>query len=269
MRTSRLVVRSSDLGCLVSGFCSSGRGFAPRFLQTSPRGDALALRSHFTSIRLCRGLAPPGCRTCSAHDQAGRPAAAASEPNRKRRLGARIVAPPRRMSLTHINASSIVSDLQDQAAAGFCKRPSGFLMQPQRSPWCPNQASGNDGEDRGSSSHRRERKEPPMPMPSHAPPTIEERHGCSPGPGPDRRPGLAGGFSGRRSRGEAEDRGCRRPALDPEQRVAGALHAGEAERPGAQWSRDDRGGRRPCAQKWREADAGPGDSRHLPYAQDI
>src|SRR5262249_6933494 len=76
MRTSRSVVRSSDLGCLVSGFCSSGRGFAPRFLQTPPRGDALALRSHFTSIRLCRGLAPPGCRTCSAHGKpAGRPEA--------------------------------------------------------------------------------------------------------------------------------------------------------------------------------------------------
>src|SRR6478672_2019333 len=72
MWTSRSVVRSSDLGCLISGFCSSGRGFAPRFLQTPPRGDALALRSHFTSIRLCRGLAPPGCRTCSAHNWAGR-----------------------------------------------------------------------------------------------------------------------------------------------------------------------------------------------------
>ena len=64
------MVRSSDLGCLISDFCSSGRGFAPRFLQTPPRGDALALRSHFTSIRLCRGLAPPGCRTCSAHHSA-------------------------------------------------------------------------------------------------------------------------------------------------------------------------------------------------------
>src|ERR1035437_3030536 len=29
---------------LLSGFCSSGRGFAPRFLQTPPRDDALALR---------------------------------------------------------------------------------------------------------------------------------------------------------------------------------------------------------------------------------
>ncbi len=30
--------------CLISGFCSSGRDFVPRFLQTSPRDDALALR---------------------------------------------------------------------------------------------------------------------------------------------------------------------------------------------------------------------------------
>jgi len=29
---------------LISGFCSSGHGFAPRFLQTPPRDDALALR---------------------------------------------------------------------------------------------------------------------------------------------------------------------------------------------------------------------------------
>jgi hypothetical protein len=30
-------------------------------------GDALALREHFSSIRLCRGIAPPSCRTCSVH----------------------------------------------------------------------------------------------------------------------------------------------------------------------------------------------------------
>ena len=29
---------------LISDFCSSGRRFAPRFLQTLPRGNALALR---------------------------------------------------------------------------------------------------------------------------------------------------------------------------------------------------------------------------------
>ena len=65
--TSRLVARSSDQGCLVSDFCSSGRGFAPHCLQTPPRDDALVLRSSFTSIRLDRGLSPPSHRTCWAH----------------------------------------------------------------------------------------------------------------------------------------------------------------------------------------------------------
>ncbi len=36
--------RSSDQPCLISDICSSGRDFAPRFLQTVPRGSALALR---------------------------------------------------------------------------------------------------------------------------------------------------------------------------------------------------------------------------------
>jgi len=40
-----------------------------RFLQTSPHGDALASRLSFTSIRLDGGLAPPSCRTCSAHEE--------------------------------------------------------------------------------------------------------------------------------------------------------------------------------------------------------
>src|SRR6478752_10893210 len=62
-----MAARSSDHICLVSGCCSSGRDFAPRFLQTVPRGSALALHSCFTSIRLHRGLAPPGCWTCPAH----------------------------------------------------------------------------------------------------------------------------------------------------------------------------------------------------------
>ena len=53
----------------MSGFCSSGRGFAPHFLQTPPRDDALVLHSSFTSIRLDRGLAPPNNRTCWAHDE--------------------------------------------------------------------------------------------------------------------------------------------------------------------------------------------------------
>ena len=37
---------------LRSGFCTLARAFAPRFPQTPPHGDALALRYHFTSIRL-------------------------------------------------------------------------------------------------------------------------------------------------------------------------------------------------------------------------
>src|SRR5229473_2820074 len=37
---------------LRSGSCTLARVFAPRFLQTPPRGDALAFRYHFTSIRL-------------------------------------------------------------------------------------------------------------------------------------------------------------------------------------------------------------------------
>ena len=53
--------------CLLSGSCPSARAFAPRFFQTSPHGDALALRYDFTSIRLSKGLSPSSCRTCSAH----------------------------------------------------------------------------------------------------------------------------------------------------------------------------------------------------------
>ncbi len=37
---------------LQSSSCPSARVFAPRFFQTSPRGSALTLRYHFTSIRL-------------------------------------------------------------------------------------------------------------------------------------------------------------------------------------------------------------------------
>src|SRR5262245_32465714 len=78
MWTSRCVARSSDQGCLVSGFCSSGRGSAPHFLQTPPRDDALVLHSSFTSIRLDRGLSPPSKRACWAHHEVAsrRPACA-------------------------------------------------------------------------------------------------------------------------------------------------------------------------------------------------
>ena len=46
------------------------------FLQTPPRGDALASRLSFTSIRLEGGLAPPRHQTCSAHIDIGRPSQA-------------------------------------------------------------------------------------------------------------------------------------------------------------------------------------------------
>jgi len=61
----RPLVRRSRL---ISGSCSSVHAFAPRFLQTPPRDDALALRYPFTSTRLGRGLSPPSCRPCPAHD---------------------------------------------------------------------------------------------------------------------------------------------------------------------------------------------------------
>jgi len=66
----RPLVRRSRL---ISGSCSSVHAFAPRFLQTPPRDDALALRYPFTSTRLGRGLSPPSCRPCPAHGPSTRP----------------------------------------------------------------------------------------------------------------------------------------------------------------------------------------------------
>jgi hypothetical protein len=65
----RLPARPATTASL-SGCCSSGREFAPHFLQTVPRGSALVLHSCFTSIRLHRGLSPPSCRACPAHSPA-------------------------------------------------------------------------------------------------------------------------------------------------------------------------------------------------------
>ena len=47
-----VIARSSGAVCLISGSCPSARVFAPRFFQTPPRDDALALRYHFSSIRM-------------------------------------------------------------------------------------------------------------------------------------------------------------------------------------------------------------------------
>src|ERR1019366_7027287 len=62
-----LIANSPASAGLLSGSCPSAHAFAPRFLQTSPRDDALALRSSFTSIRLDKRLSPSNCRTCTAH----------------------------------------------------------------------------------------------------------------------------------------------------------------------------------------------------------
>ena len=60
----------ADRGSRCRAETQSGRDFVPRFLQTVPRGSALALHSCFTSIRLHRGLSPPDCWTCPAHRRA-------------------------------------------------------------------------------------------------------------------------------------------------------------------------------------------------------
>src|SRR6266852_564933 len=64
MWASRSHARSPGTVGLKSSSCPSARVFAPRFFQTSPRGSVLALRYHFASIRLFRGLSPPSYRTC-------------------------------------------------------------------------------------------------------------------------------------------------------------------------------------------------------------
>ena len=65
--TSRSPVRSSGRAGLVSASRPSGRGVAPRVLQTPPRDDALALRQSFAAIGLDGGRAPPSRRSCPAH----------------------------------------------------------------------------------------------------------------------------------------------------------------------------------------------------------
>ena len=57
-----------DAPRLVSGFCSSPRDFALDFLQTPPRGDALALRLTFGSAYTWyRDLHPTRFVPCPAH----------------------------------------------------------------------------------------------------------------------------------------------------------------------------------------------------------
>jgi hypothetical protein len=57
-----------DAPRLLSGFCSSPRDFALDFLQTSPRGNALALWLTFGSAYTwCRDLHPTRFVPCPAH----------------------------------------------------------------------------------------------------------------------------------------------------------------------------------------------------------
>ena len=53
---------------LISGFCSSARAFAPRFLPTVGRPSAVALRLDHYGL-FSGGLTPPRCRPCRAHKQ--------------------------------------------------------------------------------------------------------------------------------------------------------------------------------------------------------
>ena len=65
--TVRLVARSSGLGGLIPGFYSSGRGCVPRFLQTLPPDNALALPLLLHRHQVGEGTCTPSRRTCSAH----------------------------------------------------------------------------------------------------------------------------------------------------------------------------------------------------------
>jgi hypothetical protein len=63
--TSLVLAGSSGTGMPQIRF--TARAFATRFLPTSSRDDADALRYDFTSIRLSEGLSPSSCRVCSVH----------------------------------------------------------------------------------------------------------------------------------------------------------------------------------------------------------
>src|SRR5713226_4796630 len=61
---------------LVSGSCSSPRPFAPRFLQTPPHGDALALHLSFGSTSAWTGDSHPPAVRHARHTRPRSPAAA-------------------------------------------------------------------------------------------------------------------------------------------------------------------------------------------------
>ncbi len=65
---------------LISGSCSSPRTFAPRFLQTPPHGDALALRLSFGSTSTWTGDSHPRALRHARHTRRRSPAAAPPQP---------------------------------------------------------------------------------------------------------------------------------------------------------------------------------------------
>ena len=64
---SRCAARSPGSPRLAPSSCSSARVSVPRFLRTCPHEPALALPWPFASVRLGRGLSPPGDWTCTAY----------------------------------------------------------------------------------------------------------------------------------------------------------------------------------------------------------
>src|SRR5712692_5003961 len=69
-----------DVPHLRSGSCSSPRTFAPRFLQTPPHGDALALRLSFGSTSAWTGDFHPRALRHARHTRRRSPAAAKTWP---------------------------------------------------------------------------------------------------------------------------------------------------------------------------------------------
>src|SRR5690606_27990784 len=72
MRTSLIHASSSDRDSLLSGSCPSAHAFAPRFLQTPPHDDALALHFPSPPSGWNGDLHPANCQTCPAHTKTAR-----------------------------------------------------------------------------------------------------------------------------------------------------------------------------------------------------
>jgi hypothetical protein len=67
-RASNLYAFSPECGCLLCASCSSGRGFACRFLQTPPRGGSPCGLANGSRHLARRGLSPPSrCALPGAH----------------------------------------------------------------------------------------------------------------------------------------------------------------------------------------------------------